>query len=1016
MPTIFIIYVLCATLVLMAAVLWRHRGSTVRSNRDLMASENQFRLLAEVSPDALLINRKGIFIYANPAAVGLLGMTDQEQILGKTLFDIVHPNDHATIKEQFASVLQGRSVPSKEVRVVSLDRGMVSVEITATCYKGPDGPATLMVLRDITMRKQAEAAAQEMNTALALAMPGIARVNYFGQYLAVNDLYAGLLGYEPSSLIGKDWSCMVHPDSLLKAQAAFETMMREGKGEFEAVAVRKDGSTFCNQILLMKGNDQPGYEPGHRCFMRDVTERKRSQERIQRSEALLRQVIDTDPNFIFIKDRSGRFTLVNKAVADAYGTTVEELLGKTDADFNHNIDELNQFRLADLAVMDSLQELIIPEEQITDAQGRLRWLQTVKRPFMSQNGRADYVLGVATDITERKYSEAARHESDERLKAFVSGVKDYAIVMLDPDGRITTWNTGAEQIKGYKEQEIIGQSMESFYTKEQLKADHPAWLLAQAKANGVVRDEGWRVRKDGTEYWASITITALYDDSKQLQGFAKITRDLTERKISEDMVSQSERRYRTLIETAGNAIVSLSSEGRIMGWNKAAEQITGWSRTEAMGKMFSDLYAMEQNKESLLVDMRQALEGEPIRGTDCLFTARDGHERMCSWNFDRLTNEEGKPIGLIAVGEDITVRRQAETAFVEEKEFAESIMRSLPGVLYVLDSEGRLLRWNETLERESGYGSDEIRCMHPHDFVAAEDRASVREKIQEAFVTGSSTLEVNLLRKDGARCPYYFTGHVLRIAGKLNLIGVGIDISDRKRVETQLESVNQRLMDMAASLERVREGEQKRIARDLHDELGHRLTALKLDTSLLSKLLHSSKDSDRQKVIDVVERLTDQLDTTFSSVRKIARQIRPNLLDRVGLVPALEASFSDFSEHTGIKVSFTPDAGLEELELDDAVSTAFYRVAQEALTNVARHSGATGVEVRLRIEEGELALEVEDNGKGFDKGLYESDRSLGLRGMQERVAMIGGVFSIVGQKGQGTRVSVKTKKGVKVAC
>jgi signal transduction histidine kinase len=223
-------------------------------------------------------------------------------------------------------------------------------------------------------------------------------------------------------------------------------------------------------------------------------------------------------------------------------------------------------------------------------------------------------------------------------------------------------------------------------------------------------------------------------------------------------------------------------------------------------------------------------------------------------------------------------------------------------------------------------------------------------------------------------------------------------------------------MEMAASLEQVREGEQKRIARDLHDELGHQLTALKLDASLLSKLLQTSKGTDRQNVIDVVERLTDQLDSTFSSVRKIARQIRPNLLDRVGLVSALEASVSDFREHSGIKATFTLDAGLEELELDDAVSTTFYRVAQEALTNVARHSGATGVEVRLRLEGGGLALEVEDNGKGFDEGQYESDRSLGVRGMQERVAMIGGVFSIVGQKGQGTRVSVKTKKGVKVPC
>ncbi len=981
-----------------------------------MASEKQFRLFAEVSPDALLITRNGISVYANHAALVRLGMTGQEHIIGKTPFDFIHPDDHAAVKELFVSTLQGRSLPLKEVRMIPLNRGSIVAEIIATCHEGPDGLATLMVLRDITMRKQAEEAAQEMNRALALAMPGLARVNYVGEYLALNDTYAGLLGYEPSSLIGKDWSCIIHPDSLPIAQAAFETMMRDGRGEFAAVAVRKDGSTFLNQVILMKDSDQQGGGPGHRCFMRDVTECKRLDERVQRTETPLREVIDTDPNFIFIKDREGRFTLVNKAVAEAYGTTVEGLLGKTDADFNNNVDELEQFRLADLRVMDSLQECVIPEEKVTDAQGRLRWLQTVKRPFMIRNGRADYVLGVATDITERKWSETARRASDERLKVFMSGVKDYAIVMLDSDGRITNWNTGAEQMNGYKEQDIVGQTMESLYTKEQCEVGHPAWLLAQGRANGVVRDEGWQVRKDGTEYWAGTTITALYDDSNHLQGFVNITRDLTERKISEDFVSQSERRYRTLIETAGNAIVNCSAEGRIMGWNKAAERISGLSRAEAMGKMFPDLCAREQSKENLLADIRQALEGEPVRGAEYRFMAQDGRERICSWNLDCLTNEEGKPSGMIAVGEDITLRRQMETAFVEEKELLESIMRSLPGVVYIFNTEGRFLRWNEALERESGYGKDEIDTMHPEDFVAPEDRASVREKIQEAFTVGSITLEVELLRKDGTSCPYYFTGHAMPIAGKLNLIGIGIDISDRKRAETQLESVNQRLTDMATKLEQVREGEQKRIARDLHDELGHQLTALKLDASLLSKLLQSSKGLDRQKVIDIMKRLTDQLDGTFSSVRKIARQVRPNLLDRIGLVSALEASVSDFREHAGIEAFFTLDAGLEELELEDAVGTTFYRVVQEALTNVARHSGATTVEVRLRKEEGGLVLDIEDNGKGFDPQQYAPDHSLGVRGMQERVAIVKGQFSIVGRKGQGTTVTVRIKKGVGIPC
>jgi PAS domain S-box-containing protein len=163
---------------------------------------------------------------------------------------------------------------------------------------------------------------------------------------------------------------------------------------------------------------------GGLAFLATHHHRRRAHEALKQQHAFLRQVIDVDPNFIFAKDREGRFTLVNQAVADAYGTAVEDLIGKTDADFNPNLDEVTFFRRIDLEVMDTLQERFIPEERITDAQGKVRWLQTVKRPIVSQDGKAHQVLGSATDITQRKRaeeellkSEAAVRKSQEDLQA-----------------------------------------------------------------------------------------------------------------------------------------------------------------------------------------------------------------------------------------------------------------------------------------------------------------------------------------------------------------------------------------------------------------------------------------------------------------------------------------------------------------------------------------------------------------------------------------------------------------------
>jgi PAS domain S-box-containing protein len=148
----------------------------------------------------------------------------------------------------------------------------------------------------------------------------------------------------------------------------------------------------------------------------DATERKQAETELRRSHAFIRQVIDTNPNFIFAKDRDGRFTLVNKAVADCYGTSVEELVGKSDVDFNPDIQEVKFFRRKDLEVMESVQERFVPEEKITDSSGNIRWLQTVKRPILDEHGRAIMVLGAATDITERKRMEEMLRQREQDLR------------------------------------------------------------------------------------------------------------------------------------------------------------------------------------------------------------------------------------------------------------------------------------------------------------------------------------------------------------------------------------------------------------------------------------------------------------------------------------------------------------------------------------------------------------------------------------------------------------------------
>jgi PAS domain S-box-containing protein len=215
----------------------------------------------------------------------------------------------------------------------------------------------------------------------------------------------------------EDLIARVHPDDrdrMLYEVARAEADGLPFHGEFRTVL-----PTGMERWVLVKGSIERAPASDHDRHrlgvVFDITERKRAEEALEKERSFLRQVIDTDPTFIFAKDREGRFTLANKAVADAYGTTVDNLIGKTDADFNPNRDEVEFFRQMDREVIDTLQERFIPEERITNGHGRIRWLQTVKRPIVESDGSARQVLGASTDITQRKQTEIELREQRAEL-------------------------------------------------------------------------------------------------------------------------------------------------------------------------------------------------------------------------------------------------------------------------------------------------------------------------------------------------------------------------------------------------------------------------------------------------------------------------------------------------------------------------------------------------------------------------------------------------------------------------
>jgi len=272
------------------------------------------------------------------------------------------------------------------------------------------------------------------------------------------------------------------------------------------------------------------------------------------------------------------------------------------------------------------------------------------------------MVGAMMDLSEYNRLETERKESEERFRLVVEGVKDYAIIMLDPVGKVVSWNAGAEKMQGYKAEEIIGQPFSVFYPKDEIADGKPRRALRTAVSEGHFENEGWRVRKDRTQFWAQVTITPLRDGAGNLRGFAKITRDITERKYAEKVLRESEERTRFIIESAPNAFISTDSQGRIIDWNRQAEKIFGWAREAVAGHPIVKTIIPVRHRKAFLRGLERyeaSGRGLPLdRSFETRALHRDGHQFPIEATMTSLRLGNGHV--LCAFLQDISKRKKAE--------------------------------------------------------------------------------------------------------------------------------------------------------------------------------------------------------------------------------------------------------------------------------------------------------------------------------------------------------------------
>ncbi|HEV3276057.1 MAG TPA: PAS domain S-box protein [Terriglobia bacterium] len=485
---------------------------------------------------------------------------------------------------------------------------------------------------------------------------------------------------------------------------------------------------------------------------------------------------------------------------------------------------------------------------------------------------------------------------------------------------------------------------------------------------------------------------------------------VSERSQAEAALSESERRYRVLFESAGDAIL-LMRDDRFVDCNEKALELFGCTRQQLIGRTPYAFWPSQQpdgedSEGAALSSIERALSGATLH-FEWRYERADGTPFDAEVTLSRIRIDGG--LHLLALVRNVTKRKRAEEELRHSQEELQSVMTSIPDYLWSgeVDRQGnwKYRYYSSVVEKITGR-PPEFFLRGPEAWVSTvhpEDRARMLKSYEDlrAGQAEHDNQEYRILLPDGGVRWVLDSARMRHENGVIRIDGVVGDITQRKLAEEKARHAFEQLRALAAHTEGVREEERKRVAREIHDQLGQALTALKIDLSGLLREFRSCDQAHPGKAESIL-RLVDE---TIQSVRRISTELRPGILDDLGLVAAVEWAAEEFQARTGTECRLELPEG--DVAADPAQATAIFRIFQETLTNVARHANATRVDVRLADGNGGLVLEVRDNGAGISAEKLSQGQSLGILGMRERAALLGGVLAIRGAAGEGTAVEVR---------
>ncbi|GEM_PF-2484592 len=984
-----------------------------RSEEALRASEQRYRALVETSPDAILVSDlDGKIVAANRMAAEMHGIADPARLIGLDVYGFIVPEDRPRAADNARKVLTGKPVERVEYRMLRHDGSAFDGELSASILPGADGrPAGFMaVVQDVTERNRAEAALRESEERLRFLgdnMPGIffyqvdtgadgkaRRFTYISDGVEkLHETTVAAALKDQQKIYGA--ICKEHRKALEEKEAAAIAAMapfsaearlelpsgRERWMHYVSIPQRKAGRHLWDGIGI------------------DITERKLAETAMRESEERYRRLVEQLPDAVYIYE-GDRFAFANDAGVKLLGADdPDQLMGRALTDFLHP-DHHREAKVRMGRLYRKGESAPLTEQRLVRLDGREIDINVKTIPFPLHGKQM--ALAIVRDITQRKQAERALQESQDWLRFLGDNLPGMLFYQIDsgPDGRerrFTFLSEGCRRLHEITAAQALADPMAIY---GQVCREHQALVGAReaesAESLSPLNVEVMLNLPSGRGVWRQFTSIPRRLKSGRLV-WDGIEIDITERKRSEEALRASEQRYRLLAENSNDLVWTSDLDNNFTYVSPSVQRLQGFTVEEAMEMGMEGLVAPGSLEllRSIHREGAKVLASGPA--TTRLSRAVDlecRHKALgtiwCEVTAMVLTDEKGRPTGILGVNRDITERKRAEQALRESEEKYRTLINQASDGIMLMPVGGAGFTVNESFAKMHGYDSPgDMEHLRLEDLDTPESAKLIGQRLERMLAGEHLSFEVEHYHRDGHAFPLRVSCSVIRIGKQAYFLGFHSDITDRKRLEKEVLEVGDRV--------------QYQIGHDLHDGINQLLTSATLRVGALRQKMREGRLPDEGELAALAD-LTRQ---TMDQVSALARGLSPLSIKSGGLALGL-AELAKATSSLGIECRTAVDEGVEVQDLAEA--THLYRIAQEAVNNALKHAKAGSITISLRRQGDNAVLSIADDGRGLPQSA-SSHRGMGLNIMKYRAGLIGADLEIVPARDRGTEVRCRFRIG-----